>query len=287
MLDNFTINKKYVIGLIIILLVIFFLYTYLFKKPRNNRNWEVGFEKLPHIEIQDTQLKINDLRNYKYAPNKFVAAQYINRHVDVNKLQRVWFLVEPFEGIPVVKFDGIAHTYFVFDFEDSEPIVISVEARREKGENFGLLSGMMNKFELMYVWGTEQDLTYRRVLVENNSLYMYPLTISKDQGQRLFMQLAKTTQQLETQPRFYNSLTSNCTNELAKNANALKPGTIPHNLVWILPGYAPKELYDLNFIPNDKSFEEIKEKYYISDLVRKYYKDKNFSEKLRQALLIN
>lgn len=278
-------NTKYIFFSLLIICIFYLIFVFFIKKPSNDRNWEVGFEKLPHITIHDSHVIINELRNYQYAPNKFVAARYINRHVDVRKLKRVWFLVEPFEGVPIIKFGGIAHTYFVFDFEDEEPIVISVEARREKGENFGLLSGMMNQFELIYVWGTEQDLTYRRILIENNNLYMYPLTISKDQGQRLFMQLAETTQQLETQPRFYNSLTSNCTNELAKNANALKPGTIPYNAVWFLPGYAPKELYDLDFIPNNKPFEEIKKQYYISDLVKKYYKDDNFSEELRNELI--
>ncbi|HRN70254.1 MAG TPA: DUF4105 domain-containing protein [Candidatus Woesebacteria bacterium] len=278
-------KKIYIVSAAICLLVFYLVYIFAFLQPQNDRNWEVGFEKLPHIDINNDQVTITNVRDYKYKPGRFVSAGYINRQVDISKLKQVWFVVEPFEGFPLIKFDGIAHTYFVFDFEDQKPIVISVEARREKEEKFGLFSGMLNKFELMYVWGTEEDLTQRRVLIEDNSLYMYPLTISQEQVQRLFLQLAKTTQELETKPRFYNSLFSNCTNELAKNANTSKPGTIPYNLTWFFPGLAPQLLYKLQFIPTDKPLKEISKQYYISDLVKQYYNKPDFSTLLRQNLL--
>ena len=140
----------------------------------------------------------------------------------------------------------------------------------------------MNQFELMYVWATEEDMTGHRVLVEHNKLYMYPLTISQSASQQLFLQLAKSTQNLETYPRFYNSLTSNCTNELAKNANQIKPHAIPFNLTWFIPGYATSELYRLGFIPNSLPLEKLSQEYYISDLVSHYATNSHFSELLRE-----
>ena len=47
----------------------------------------------------------------------------------------------------------MAHTYFVFDFEDQPPVAISVEARRERGESYDVVRGMFNEFELIYIWG--------------------------------------------------------------------------------------------------------------------------------------
>lgn len=278
-------KKKYIVLIFLSLCAIYFIYIFAFLKPQNNRNWEVGFEVLPHIEIHNDVVTITNVRDYRYKPDKFISAGFINRTVDISKLKQVWFVVEPFEGIPLIQFNGIAHTYFVFDFEDQKPIVISVEARREKEEQFGLLSGMLNQFELMYVWGTEEDLTQRRVLIENNTIYMYPLTISQESGKRLFLQLAKTTQELETKPRFYNSLFSNCTNELAKNANMSKPGTIPPDLAWIFPGYSDEMLYKLGLIPNTVPLEKIKNKYYVSELVTTHYNNPDFSKKIREELL--
>ncbi len=270
--------------LLFLLVIVFLLYTTVILKPSHTRNWEVGFEKLPRIRIQKNIVSIEDFRNYEYGWDKIVAARYMKRQIDISTLERAWFIVEPFEGFPIVKFDGIAHTYFVFDFKGQKPVVVSVEARREKGEKFGLLPGILNRFELMYVWGSEEDLTAGRVLREHNQLYMYPLTISKTAAQKLFVQLAQTTQGIEKTPRFYHSLTSNCTNELAKNANQIKPGTIPYDLTWFLPGFAAQELYKLGFIPNSDPLPSITKKYYISELVKEYAGRSDFSELLRKKL---
>ena len=113
---------------------------------------------------------------------------------------------------------------------------------------------------------------------------MYPLDIPIDAAQRLFLNLAEVSQQLESQPRFYNSLTSNCTNELAKAANMVRPGTIPPNIALVLPGYADKVLYDLGFIPHDQPLEEVRRKYYVSDIVKATYEQPDFSSLLRSQL---
>lgn len=277
--------KKYYLIIPLSFFSVILLYIFVIMQPRNDRDWDVGFEILPHIEMHGYTIDVTHVRDYRFEPNKLVSKAYTNRTLDLTKLERVWFVTEPFNGFHVIKFDGIAHTYFVFDFQDQKPLVVSVEARREKGEKFDLFPGLFNQFELMYVWGIEEDITVQRVLVQHNKLYMYPLTISKNSAQQLFLQLAKTTSQLETHPRFYNSLTSNCTNELAKNANNIKPGTIPFNLNWFLPGHAVAELYKLGFIPNNKPLEEITQKYYISDLVKKNAGKDDFSNLLRRDLL--
>jgi hypothetical protein len=174
---------------------------------------------------------------------------------------------------------------YVFDFKDSDPIVVSVEARREKNEKYDAWVGAFNQFELIYLWGTERDETVRRVIVEDNPLYMYPLTISSESSKKLFLELAKTTHELETKPRFYNTFFSNCTNELAKVANKVKPNSVPFNLALFLPGYSVEELYKLGFIPNDQPIEKIKQRYYVSDLIKEIYREASFSALLRNKLL--
>lgn len=255
-----------------------------FLKPSNTRNWEFGFEILPQITIHNQFVTITNLRDFEFSENQ-ITPHYLNKTVDINQLERVWFVFEPFKIRPFTSFDGVAHTYFVFDFTGQEPIVVSVEARREKNEKYDAFVGMLNQYELIYVWGTERDETVRRVIVENNPLYMYPLTISPDATKKLFLETAQKTQNLETNPRFYNTFTSNCTNELAKVANQVKPNSIPFNLALFLPGYSIEELYKLGYIPNNQPLEQIKQKYYVSDLIRELQNQPNFSQLLRQKLL--
>ncbi|MBI2033396.1 MAG: DUF4105 domain-containing protein [Candidatus Levybacteria bacterium] len=274
--------------LVFLFLAFFFIViteVFLIVKPSNNRLWEFGFEKSPDITLEGSNISIENFRNFRYAPGKIVSSTYTKTDVDVNDLERAWFVVEPFEIKPLLPSTGIAHTYFVFDFKNHDPIAISVEARREKNEEYSAWLGLFNKFELIYIWGEELDITGRRALVENQPLFMYPLTISQDASKKLFIQLAKATNDLYKNPRFYNTLMTNCTNELARNANTIKKDAIPFTIALILPGYSAQELYRLGFIPTNAPFEKISQRYQILEFTRKNYSDPNFSQKLRQHLL--
>lgn len=267
-----------ILGIALILLT----YIFIIKKPTNNGNWEVGMERLPHIAIEGNRINAEGVRDFRYDNKGATSSGYISKSIDVTKLSKVWFVVEPFS-----KWGGVAHTYFVFDFTDQDPLLISVEARREKGQKYSVYTGTLNQFTLIYLWGTEKDETISRVVVENNKLYMYPLNISQTGAQNLLLQMAKASQDLETQPRFYNTFLSNCTNELAKAANKAKANAIPWNIALFLPGYAPSILYKLGYISNERSLEETMSRYYISDTVKKIYKDDNFSAELRNSLTSN
>ena len=255
-------------------------------QPSNERDWEYGMQILPHITIDHDVVTVHNERDFRWSADGPLAARYIDQSFDVLRLERAWFVQEPFTIAPFSFFEGVAHTYFVFDFQDQSPVAVSVESRRERGQGYDPVHGLLNEYELIYVWGTEQDVTGRRAVLEKNQLYMYPIVGSIESGRRLFMRLAEESHQLETQPRFYNTFTSNCTNELAKAANEAQPGAIPPNVGLIFPGYADKVLYDLGFIPNDASFDAIRARYAITATVTATIDEPDFSRLLRDRLQV-
>ncbi|HEX8967937.1 MAG TPA: DUF4105 domain-containing protein [Chloroflexota bacterium] len=267
------------------LLVLLWLgYRFLVVQPSNQRDWEYGMETLPHIAIDGDLVHVQHVRDFHWSADGSSSAEYVDRSFDVQRLERVWFVEEPFSMAPFSGFEGVAHTYFVFDFQDESPVAISVESRRERGQGYDSIHGLFNEYELIYIWGTEQDLTGRRAVLEKNQLYMFPLVGSMDSARKLFLDLAEVSRQLETQPRFYNTLTSNCTNELAKVANQAQPGTIPPNIALIFPGYADNLLYDLGLIPNDAPLDTIRQRYAITDVVKATIDQPDFSRLLRLSL---
>jgi hypothetical protein len=272
------------IGLTAIVVALLWLAAVFLAQPSHQRDWEFGMTVLPQITIQGDSVFARNVRNFRYTPQGPASTDYIDQTFAADQLERVWFVREPFSVGPFTGFKGVAHTYFVFDFQDQPPLTISVEARREQGEAYDVFQGLLNQYELIYIWGTEADQTVRRVVIEHNQLYMYPLTISSQSARALFLQLAHASHQLETQPRFYNSLTSNCTNELAKAANRVRPGAIPPNISFVLPGYSNAVLYDLGFIPTDVPLEELDQRYAISDIVMASYEQEAFSRLLRLEL---
>ena len=276
---------RYVLVAVVAIIACWLAAVFLLRRPSHDRDWEFGFERLPSVTLADDELTIRDLRDFQVTEDGGVRAGYVDRSLHLADIERAWFVVEPFTSLPLPGFKGVAHTYFAFDVKGQPPITVSIEARRERGETFDVWSGLFNQFELMYVWATEEDTTVKRVVVQHNDLYMFPLLIPQETTVRLVRRLALTTADLERAPRFYNSFTNNCTSELAYAANSLRPGAIPLSIAWLLPEYSVDQMYDLHYIPYDRPLEDVRERHYISDLVRQTYREPDFSNRLRAFLM--
>lgn len=234
---------------------------------------------MPTAAIYGDTVAIKNVRNWKYRSDGPYEKTYLDRAFNLQDIERVWFLIEPFSG-----WEGVAHVYFMFDFRDQEPISFSVEARREKTETYNSFLGLFRKYDLIYLWGQETDFTINRVITYKDNVYMIPLQAPKEFQQQLFVELLNETNELARTPRFYNTIDANCTNLLADFVNKARPGTIPFHIARYLPGYSTQLLYDLGYIDNSIPIEELKKKYYLNDHVEELYQDASFSQKLRERL---
>lgn len=270
---------KKILVAIVIAILLFIIYLILMK-PSHNKNWREDLTILPQAEMIGSVAKIRNVRDWRYNENGPTSKEWVNKEYDINKLSAVWFIVEPFSN-----FEGVAHTMFSFDFDDEESVIVSVEARKEVGEDYSALAGVLNKYELIYVWSTETDSIARRIVTQSDDLYMYPLDINLEYAKILFIDLINETNSIYEKPQFYNTLTKNCTNSLANSANRAKPKTVPWNKARILPGYSANFLNKLGYIKGNLSLEELKSKYYINDIVKKISNYDNFSKELRAGLI--
>src|SRR6185436_18748874 len=89
------------------------VYASLILKPSNQRNWEAGMDILASVQLNNNLISFHNVRDFRFQPSKIVSGNYIDRSVDVNDLEKVWYLVELFGA-----FGGVAHSYFVFDFKN-------------------------------------------------------------------------------------------------------------------------------------------------------------------------
>lgn len=253
---------------VIVLLIVIALIVVSFKSPKLDRNWSEESKILPDITISSSTLKVDNLRDWRYASGTVVYKDYYNENFDLDKIEKVYFLVNPFG-----KWQGVGHTFFVFEFSDGKSVSVSVEARREVGEEYGAIIGLFNTFEMWYAWGSPADFMSRRAIYHNEDLYMYPLLVSTSTARNLFIDLAKTTEDLETKADFYNTVNTNCTNVLADSANRVNKGSIPWNWARIFTGFADDELYNLKLIPHGKTFEEINKEARVDEQIRELFKE--------------
>jgi len=193
-------------------------------------------------------------------------------------IRDVWYIVEPFSGIPCS-----AHTFLSFEFENDQFVSISVEIRKEKGETYDPIKGLFNKYELMYVIADERDVIKLRTNYRKDLVYVYPAKTTKEKTQTLFLDMIQRANSLRDNPEFYNTITNTCTTNIVSHINKITPDRVPFfNLRILLPANSDKLAYELGLIDTNLSFEDARTLYYINDRAMKYADDPDFSVKIRQ-----
>ena len=220
---------------------------------------------------------MHNIRNCEYRTADDYTVHYYDRTFDLRKLDRLDIITIPFLDMP-----SLAHLMISFGFEGQEYLGVSVEIRKEKGEQYAPLKGVFRQFELMYVVGDERDLI--RLCTDHymNGVYIYPIRASRDEVRALFLDVMNRVNNLRDQPEFYNTFTNNCTTNIVDHINRLGYHKIPYDYHVMLPGYFDRLIYDLGMIQSDLSFEETRKRARINELAYLYRDAADFSAKIRR-----
>lgn len=265
-----------------IILILFFVTLNLITTPSNDREWNDDQKVLPYSEINENIVKIHNIRNFKYASTTSYEIAYYDKTFDLDKIKNVYYVVEPFSD-----FGGSAHTFLTFEFEGDNFVAISVEIRKEKGEVFSALKGLLNQYEIMYVIADERDVVKLRSNYRKDKVYVYPAKTTKEKMQSIFADMLERANKLTKEPEFYNTLTNTCTTNIVKHVNRITPEKVPFSYRVLFPGYSDKLAYDLGLINTDLSFEETRSKYLINARAEKYADSVDFSRKIREVEIVD
>lgn len=251
---------------------------YLFIKPSNDRGWNNDQKVLAHATVNGDVVSIKNVRDFRYASTTSYTEHYYDKEYDLNKLKKVWYIVEPFSGVP-----GSAHTFLSFEFEDGVFLSVSIEIRKEKGESFHPLKGLLNQYELMYVLADERDVVDLRINHRKDEVYMYPIKSGPEKNKELFMSIIDRVNKLYEKPEFYNTLVNTCTTNIVKHVNLITPKTIPwYDFRIFFPANSDVLAYELGLIDTELTFQEARLKYHVNDKGGLYKGREDFSVKIRE-----
>lgn len=208
--------------------------------PRADRDWYPYLSRTAHVELSGERFSVTPVTAWAYAREGPTHQAYVEAGYELSQLRRVWFVLEPQPGSSLA-----AHTLLLFEFADDRLLGLTIEARREADEDYSALAGIFNAYELAYVWGTARDLLTRRAVMLEHEVFVYPVAIDAAQRRTLLTQLLQRADALERRPRYYNTLFSNCTNELAKAAGF---NWAP---AFILTGRSDEYLFRRGIIPGE------------------------------------
>lgn len=271
--------KKRIIQFALILIlgpIISYVLLIVLVRPSNDRNWSKDQSVLASAEVKGDLVSIKNVRNFTYASTTEYTANYYDKTYDINKLKKVWFIVEPFSG-----YVGAAHTFLSFEFEGDQFVSISVEIRKEKGESFSAVKGLLRQYELMYVIADERDVVKLRSNYRKDLVYVYPVKADKEKSQALFLDMIERTNKLKDSPEFYNTFTSTCTTNIVDHVNKITPKRVPFSLDVLFPADSDKLALDVGLLDTDLSLEEAREKFLINEKALKYANDPKFSVRIR------
>ena len=98
-----------------------------------------------------------------------------------------------------------------FGFADGHYMAVSIETRKEKGEDNSALKGFFKQYELVYVVADERDVVRLRTNYRGEEVYLYRLRTPPDRVRTMFRAYLREINRLRERPEWYNALTHNCT----------------------------------------------------------------------------
>ena len=246
---------------------------------RNDRNWRPELAVMPWAEVDGDRVRVHGVRNFEYRTPDDFDIRYDDRQFDLSKLQAVDVYYSYWD-----QNESVAHTMFSWDFGGTDVLCLSVEVRREIGQEAGGLPGLFKQFEILYILADERDLIRLRTNYRREEVYLIRTVLTPDEGRRLLLDVLATVNRLRSEPQFYRTIGNNCTTSIVNLVNEVLPRRIPFSKKILMNGYAPELAYANHLHATDLPFDEWKRRSNIDEAAIAADKDPLFSRRIREGL---
>jgi hypothetical protein len=244
--------------------------------PSNDRVWADDVSRLATGTIDGNIVTLHDVRNFDWRGATDYTEHWEARSYDLNRVQSVDMILSYWRG------PSIAHMLVSFGFDDGAHVVFSVEIRREKGEAFSELGGFFKQFELSIIAADENDIIRVRTNVRGEDDYLYRLRMPLAAMRSLFMAYVEQANELTKIPRFYNTVTVNCTT-LVYHMMTRIVGRLPFDYRVVFTGYLPGYVYQVGGLDQRYPLQELRERGRITDRA-KHASRADFSAEIRRGI---
>lgn len=246
-------------------------------RPSNDRPWSDDVACMTRGEIRGDEAVLHNVRNFEWRTREDYTQRWETRRYDLRRLGSV-DLVTSYWTIP-----AIAHVLVSFGFDDGQYVVFSVEVRRRKHESYSELAGFFRKFELSVIAADERDIIAVRTNVRGEDDYLYRVRMPPGARRALFEAYVSEANSLLVRPRFYNTVTANCTTLLYHMMRQIV-GHLPLHYKLVLSGYLPEYVYQVGGLDTRLPFEELRRLGRITDRARAAPADRTFSAAIRTGI---
>jgi hypothetical protein len=220
--------------------------------PSNDRDWSPDVSRPALASIEGNTLTVRDVRTFEWRSDTDYTAAWEDRTYDLGSLQGLDLWSSTWAG------EDIAHILVSFDFGAAiAPLTWSIELRREKGEPYSALAGFFKQAELIAIAADERDIIRVRTNIRHEDVRLYRLNAGPAASRAVLDTYVAAAAKLATEPRWYNTLTTNCTTAVFQIAKAVQPG-IPLDWRVLLSGHFAAYAYDRGALDTALPFPDLK-----------------------------
>ena len=212
-------------------------------KPSNDRAWQPDVAQTAWAEIDGDHVTIHNVRNCDYRTEGDYTPHWETRSYDLSQIRGMDIFLT-YWGSP-----WIAHPIVSFQFGDNDYIAMSIETRKEVGEQYSAIRGFFRYYELIYTVSDERDVVRLRTNYrKGEETYLFHTLATPEHARSTFLNYLKKINRIRNRPEWYNALTNNCTTNIATLAGEPQ-------LDWrvLLNGRADQMLYETRRSGDGKS----------------------------------
>ncbi len=246
-------------------------------QPSNNRAWQDPWAQAAWSETNGDELTLHNLRNFDYELDVTIATpRWESRTYRWSNLRGLDYFHDAWGG------DRLAHPLLSFDFGPDGHVCMSIETRREVGEEFNAIGGLYRMFELSYLFGPEEDFVRVRT-AGGNPVFLYRTSFSPEDARTLLEESLTVLNRLKDHPRFYNVLTANCTTSLRAQTPAERREKF--DIRMLLNGRFDELLIEKGLldVDNGLTFEEHRKNAHINEAALEFHDAPDFSDRIREG----
>jgi hypothetical protein len=243
-------------------------------KPSNDRAWQPDVAQTAWAEIDGDHVTIHNVRNCDYRTEGDYTPHWETRSYDLAQIRGMDIFLT-YWGSP-----WIAHPIVSFQFGDNDYIAMSIETRKEVGEQYSAIRGFFRYYELIYTVSDERDVVRLRTNYrKGEETYLFHTRATPEHARATFLNYLKKINRIRNRPEWYNALTNNCTTNIATLAGEPQ-------LDWrvLLNGRADQMLFERgDLATGNLPFAQLKQQAHINAAARAANDAPDFSRRIRKG----
>jgi Domain of unknown function (DUF4105) len=243
-------------------------------RPSNDRVWADDVARMTTGTVSGSIVTLHNVRNFVWRSTSDYTQRWETRSYELDRLESVDMIMSHWTG------RMIAHMLISFGFDGGGHVAFSVEIRREKHQSFSEIGGFFKEFELSVIAADERDVVRVRTNVRGEDVFLYRLIMPPAAMRSLFLEYVDEANRLVGAPRFYNTITVNCTT-LVYHMMKRIAGGLPMSYRVLLSGYMPEYMYSIGRLDSRYSLAQLRDRGRISERAKRADLSATFSEDIR------